>query len=163
MRVLVKLFFLGLFLLKCVSSQTINCVVCDSSNENERNCGHAGDGNLKSCSSQMGCFTRIYQRRKNKNNVKVKLINKVVKLLENISDPFSWETERGCITTEMTSCIDTATCQKCYTNNCNREVFPSNRNKCLKYFDGTSTSVISEYCNTYGSNDCITFYDNGNI
>lgn len=55
-----------------VSSQTLNCIVCDS--KTESNCGHnqASAQGLRNCESQIGCFSRIYygkksQKSENKN------------------------------------------------------------------------------------------------
>ena len=81
---------------------------------------------------------------------------------ESSSNSTFQQIERGCITSEITSCDDPV-CQKCTTNNCNNQVYPYDRHKCLKFSKSTSTSIISEYCNLYGSNQCITFYDNGKI
>lgn len=72
-----------------------------------------------------------------------------------------WYTQRGCALSSD-DCTD-GLCSLCSGNNCNAEVFPTDRHKCLKCVDSDCNPAKSEYCSVYleGSQDCVTLYNEG--
>lgn len=81
----------------------------------------------------------------------------------NINDRSGWYTRRGCFK-ELTSCTDPLTCDTCdSSNNCNRDIFPSDRQTCLKCTNSDCSSPKNEYCSIHlkDSNGCATLFDEG--
>lgn len=74
-----------------------------------------------------------------------------------------WYTKRGCIDTTTTSCTDPETCISCNGQNCNTNVFPEDRHKCLKCNNFDCLAAQPEYCDIYlkGVKDCVTMFDEG--
>lgn len=139
-----------------------DCIICDSNNESEEDCGFVKDSLnplVTTCTSN--CFTRIYESKEQK---KKKLSSvetfDVFSLESDIAKP-GWYTQRGCLG-ESDTCPE-ETCTSCEENNCNKELYPADRNKCLKCEGEACNAPKSEYCQVYlpDSRDCLTFFDQG--
>ena len=71
-------------------------------------------------------------------------------------------TKRGCIENYVGTC-DGTSCLSCNGDNCNGNVFPTDRHSCFKCAGDNCDAPESQYCSIYNPlmTNCITFYDEG--
>lgn len=148
--------------MRCETRIAETCIQCDSANEDQKDCGFVKNSeNLMVCSATLGCFTQLYT-----SEILLKIMNFQLNenyFTENDTETAypGWYTRRGCIESSTSSTCDG--CTLCDENNCNGDVVPADRNKCLKCINGDCSQAKSEYCQVYrpDKKDCVTLFDEG--
>lgn len=142
-----KIVFLSFFLKETHQS----CITCDSKVDTQKDCGFITVDDtalyVADCvDSSLGCYAAIY---------------------EVTDDDYpGWYTKRGCMESIGIKECEDDSCKKCTDNNCNANVFPTDRKKCLKCSADGCDSPKNEYCYIYTSSfqGCATLFDdNGNV